>query len=329
MSFLLRACVACAAFLFLGTTPANAQPGGSPGYPNKPIRFVVPYPPGGLSDTVARLLGQQLSGSFGQQVVIDNRPGSAGIAATELVARSAPDGYALLFVDPQQMGINPALYSKLPYDPQKDFTPVTLAAYSPMFLVVHAGVAANTFAELVALARAKPGELNYGSGGPGSIHHLTTESLKAALGLDIVHVPYKGAAQAVPALVGGQVSLVFASLPALLPHVKAGRARILAVSTGTRSRLAPEVPTIAELGVPGFDFVGQIGIVAPAGTPRDIVAKLNAEIVKVLRQPGMMERLAGLGIEPVGSKPEEFAEKIRSDIDRFAKAVAISGMKAD
>lgn len=313
----------------LGAGHAQAQSSAAQGFPSKPIRFVVPYPPGGLSDTVARLIGQQLSAGLGQQVVVDNRPGSSGIAATELVARSAPDGHMLLFVDPQNMAINPAVYSKLPYDPQKDFAPITLAAYSPLFLVVHSSVPANTFAEFVALARARPGELNYGSGGPGSIHHLTSESLNAALGLNIVHVPYKGAAQAVPALIGGQVSVVIASLPALAPHVKSGRARILAVSTGTRSRLAPEVPTIAELGVPGFDFVGQIGIVAPAATPREIVARLNAEIVKALRQPEMVEKMAGLGIEPVGNSPQEFAEKIRSDIDRFARAVKISGTKVD
>jgi tripartite-type tricarboxylate transporter receptor subunit TctC len=305
------------------------QPAFAQGFPAKPVRFIVPFSPGGLSDTVARLLGQELSSVWGQQVLVENRPGASGIIASELVAKAPADGYTLLFADPQHLSINPAMHAKLPYDPIRDFAPVTLAAYGPLFLVANSGVEANSLAELIRLAKAKPGQLNYGSAGSGSIHHLTMESFKAALGLDIVHVPYKGAAQAVPAMVSGQVALTISALPSLASHVKAGKAKILAVSSGRRSPLAPEVPTIAELAVPGFDFAGQIGIVAPAGTPRDVIAKLNADFAAVLKQPALVARMAGLGIDPVGNSPEAFAAIIRADVDKYARAVKVSGATAD
>jgi tripartite-type tricarboxylate transporter receptor subunit TctC len=305
------------------------QAGAAQSFPSRPVKFVVPFSPGGLSDTVARLLGQDLSAVWGQQVLVDNRPGASGIIASELVAKSPADGYTLLFADPQHLAINPAMNAKLPYSPLRDFAPVTLAAYGPLFLVAHPSVEADSLPALIRLVKAKPGQLNYGSAGSGSIHHLTMESLKAALGLDIVHVPYKGAAQAVPALVSGQVALTISALPSLAPHVKAGKAKILAVSSGARSPLAPEVPTIAELAVPGFDFAGQIGIVAPAGTPREVIAKLNADISAVLKQPAFVARLAGLGIDPVGNSPEAFAAIIRADIDKYARAVKVSGATAD
>jgi tripartite-type tricarboxylate transporter receptor subunit TctC len=305
------------------------QPAAAQGFPAKPVKFIVPFSPGGLSDTVARLLAQELSPLWGQQVLVDNRPGASGIIASELVAKAPADGYTLLFADPQHLAINPAMNAKLPYDPIRDFAPVTLAAYGPLFLVAYSGVEVNSLADLIRLAKAKPGQLNYGSAGSGSIHHLTMESFKAALGLDIVHVPYKGAAQAVPALVSGQVALTISALPSLAPHVKAGKAKILAVSSAKRSPLAPEVPTIAELAVPGFDFAGQIGIVAPAGTPREVIAKLNADIAAVLKQPAFVTRMAGLGIDPVGNSPEAFGAIIRADIDKYARAVKISGATAD
>jgi len=309
--------------------PAAAQSTTAQGFPSKPVKFVVPFSPGGLSDTVARLIGQQLSSTWGHQVVVDNRPGASGIIASELVAKSPADGYTLLFADPQHLAINPAMHTKLPYDPIRDFAPVTLAAYGPLFLVAHPAVAADSLPELIRLAKANPGRLAYGSAGSGSIHHLTMESLKAALGLDIVHVPYKGAAQAVPALVSGQVALTFSALPSLAPQVKAGKAKFLAVSTGRRSPLAPEVPTIAELAVPGFDFAGQIGIVAPAATPRDVIARLNTDIATVLRQAAIVAKMAGLGIDPVGNSPEEFAAIIRADTEKYARAVKLSGARAE
>lgn len=305
------------------------QSASAQNFPVKPVKFVVPFSPGGLSDTVARLLAQELSTTWGQQVLVDNRPGASGIIASELVAKSPADGYTLLFADPQHLAINPAMNLKLPYNPIRDFAPVTLAAYGPLFLVAHSSVEADSLPALIHLVKSKPAQLNYGSAGSGSIHHLTMESLKAALGLDIVHVPYKGAAQAMPALVSGQVALTISALPSLAPHVKAGKAKILAVSSATRSPLAPEVPTIAELAVPGFDFSGQIGIVAPAGTPRDVIARLNTDIAAVLRQPAFVARMSGLGIDPVGSSPEAFATIIRTDIEKYARAVKVSGATAD
>jgi tripartite-type tricarboxylate transporter receptor subunit TctC len=331
-NFVLGLCSAVVLSAVVGARPAlsqTANAAAAQSYPNKPVRFIVPFSPGGLSDTVARVLGQQLNTAWGQQVVVDNRPGASGIIASELVAKSAPDGYTLLLADPQHLAINPALHAKLPYDPIKSFAPVTLAAYGPLFLAVHSGVPVNSYTELAALAKAKPGTLNYGSAGSGSIHHLSMESLKAMAGLDIVHVPYKGAAQAVPALVGEQVTVVFAALPSLAPHVKSGKAKILAVSNGKRTRLAPDVPSLNELGVRGYDFAGQIGFVAPAGTPREVIAKINADMVKILKQPAIVERMAALGIDPVGNTPEEYAQLIRTDLEKFAKAVKISGATAE
>lgn len=307
----------------------QAQSASTGTYPQRPVKLIVPFSPGGLSDTLARLLAQPLSVALGQQVLVENRPGAGGIVATELVAKSPADGYTLLLADPQHLAINPALHSKLPYDAIRDFEPITLAAYGPLFLAVHSAVAANNFAEFTALAKARPGKLSYGSAGSGSIHHLSMESLKAAAGLDIVHVPFKGAAQAMPALVGAQVDVVFAAYPSLAPQVKAGKVRILAVSTGKRTRLAPEVPTLAELGVRGYDFAGQIGLVAPAGTPREVIARLHGEIVKALRQPELIERMTALGIDPVGNTPEDYARLIRTDLEKFARAVKISGAVAE
>ena len=323
-TFALRLFTFVALFSALSPQYAAAQT-----FPAKPVKFVVPFSPGGLSDTVARLLGQELSAVWGQQVLVDNRPGASGIIASELVAKSPADGYTLLFADPQHLAINPAMNARLSYNPVRDFAPVTLAAYGPLFLVAHPSVEADSLPALVRLAKSKPGQLNYGSAGSGSIHHLTMESLKAGLGLDIIHVPYKGAAQAMPALVSGQVALTISALPSLAPHVKAGKAKILAVSSGVRSPLAPEVPTIAELALPGFDFAGQIGIVAPAGTPREVIAKLNADIIAVLKQPAFVARMAGLGIDPVGNSPEAFAAIIRADIDKYARAVKVTGATAD
>jgi tripartite-type tricarboxylate transporter receptor subunit TctC len=304
--------------------PALAQ-----AWPAKPLRLVVPYAAGGLPDTMARLLGQQLAPLLGQNVVIDNRSGASGIAGSELVAKSPADGYTLLVADVGQVAINPHLYAKLPYDPQKDFTAVSLVGTSVLFLVANASVPANSFAELVALARARPGQLNYGSSGNGSIHHLATESLKAALGLDIVHVPYKGTGQAVPALLGGQVSLLFSAPPSIEAQVKAGRVKLLAVSTPKRSPEAPEVPSIAELGVPGYDFTPEIGIVAPAATPEAVLRRLAAAIAVAVQHPDTVQRFAQLAIVPVGSSPEAYAAVIRASYEKYGRAVKLSGARAE
>src|SRR6185295_9253793 len=298
-------------------------------WPAKPVRMVVPYAAGGLPDTMTRILGVRLAEAIGQQVVVENRGGAGGISGTEVVAKSAPDGYTLLVADVGQVAINPHLYANLSYDPLKDLAAVTLLGTTSLFLVAHPGVPVASFNELVALARARPGQLNYGSSGTGSIHHLATEALKSALKLEIVHVPYKGMGQAVPALLGGQVSFLFSALPAIESHVKAGKLKLLAISTPKRSPQAPDVPTVVELGVPGYDFGPEIGVLAPAGTPPALVARISAEIAKAVKAQDVSQRFLQLGIEPVGSTPERYGAMIRAAYDRYAQVVKASGAKAE
>jgi len=298
-------------------------------YPRQAIRMIVPYAAGGLPDTMTRIIGPQMTQSLGQQVIVENRPGAGGISGTEAVAKSPADGYTLLIADVGQVAINPHLFAKLPYDALKDFAPVSLIGSTSLFLVLHPSVPANSFQELVAYAKANPGKLNYGSSGLGSIHHLTTEALKAALGLDIVHVPYKGMGQAVPALLGGQVSMLFSALPAIEGQVKGGKVKLLAISTLKRSPQAPEVPTVAELGVPGFDFAPQIGLLAPAGTPAPIVARLAAEVSRAVKNAEVAQRFQQLGIEPAGNAPQEYDAQIRNDFERYGRVVRITGTKID
>ncbi len=306
-----------------------AGPAAAQDWPAKPLRMIVPYAAGGLPDTMARILGARLGELIGQQIVIENRGGAGGIAGTEAVAKAAPDGYTLLVADIGQVAINPHLYAKLPYDPLRDLAAVSLLGTTSLFLVVNPAVPASSFAELVALARARPGKLNYGSSGAGSIHHLATEALKAGFKLDIVHVPYKGMGQAVPALLGGQVSILYSALPAIESHVKAGKLKLLAISTLKRSAQAPDVPTVAELGLPGYDFAPEIGVLAPAGTPPALLGRIAAEIAKAVRQPEVSQRFLQLGIEPVGSTPEAYAARIRAAYDRYAQVVKSSGAKVE
>jgi tripartite-type tricarboxylate transporter receptor subunit TctC len=306
-----------------------AVPAAAQDWPAKPLRMVVPYAAGGLPDTMTRIVAPRVAENLGQQVLVDNRPGAGGIAGSELVAKAPADGYTLLVADVGQVAINPHLYAKLPYDPRRDFAAVSLVGTSVLFLVAHASVPANSFPELVALLRANPGKYNYGSSGNGSIHHLATEALKAALGLDIVHVPYKGTGQVVPALLGGQVSLLFSALPSIDAQAKAGRVKLLAASTAQRSPEAPAVPTIAESGVPGFDFMPEIGIVAPAATPDPVIRKLSAAIARAVQHPDTVQRFAQLGIVPVGSTPEIYAAAIRASDDRYGRAVRLSGARAE
>jgi tripartite-type tricarboxylate transporter receptor subunit TctC len=299
-------------------------------YPARPVRVVVPYAAGGLPDTMVRIAAPRLLESLGQHFVVDNRPGAGGIAGCELVARATPDGYTLLVADVGQTAINPAVYSKLPYDTLRDFAPVSIMGTSAQFLVAHASVPANTLPELIALAKSKPGQLRYGSGGIGSVHHLSMEALKTPLGLDIVHVPYKGTGQAVPALIGGEVALLFSALPSIAPHIKAGRLKLLGVNTIKRSPQAPDVPTIAEVtGIRDYDYPPEIGVLAPAKTPQPIINRLAQAIAKAMRHPETMSRYTALGIEPVGNTPEQYAAKIRVDIAKYAKAVKAAGVKVD
>ena len=298
-------------------------------FPKQPIRMIVPYAAGGLPDTMTRIIGARLGEQLGQQIVVENRGGAGGIIGAEAVARAAPDGYTLLVADVGQVAINPHLFAKLPYDPQKDLIPVSLLGTTGLFLCLNETVPSNSFRELLEYVKKNPGKLNYGSSGAGSIHHLATEALKAALHLDIVHVPYKGMGQAVPALLGGQVAMLFSALPAIESHVKAGKLRIVAVSTAKRSPQAPDVPTVAELGVPGYDFAPEIGVLAPAGTPAPIVRKLAAELGKAVRHPDTVQRLGQLGIDAVGSSPAEYAATIRAADRRYAEIVRISGARID
>jgi len=295
-------------------------------WPAKPVRMIVPYATGGAPDVLARLLSRRLSESLGQQFIVENRPGAGGIAAAEMTARSPADGYTVFFSDIQQLAINPQLFTKLPYDPVKDFAPVTLAGSIPLLIVAQSSLGISSLNELVAYAKANPGKLTYGSAGIGSIHHISMESVKAALGLDIVHVPYKGSGQAVPAFIGGEVSLVVSAYTALAGHVKSGKARFVAVTSSQRITQAPEATPVAEL-VPGFNFSSELGVSYPAGTPAPIVSKLSAEIGKALNHPEIKDRLNTMGFVIIASTPQAYAENIRNNMVTFEKAVKISGAK--
>ena len=320
----LAGCAALAA-LFACAGAASAQPT----YPAKAIRYVVPFPAGGPLDIVARAIGQDLGKSWGQPVIIDNRPGAGGNIGADLVAKSPADGYTILMGAVSTHAINVTLYGKLPYDPIRDFAPVTLITSVPNVLVLHPSLPARNVRELIALAKARPGQLNFASGSTGSAGHLAGELFKTMAGVDMVHIPYKGAAPAVVDLLAGYVSLMFDNMSSALPNIKAARVRALAVTTLKRSPLLPQLPTISEAGLRGFDISTWFGIFAPAGTPPDIVAKLNAETVRILHTPEMKERLLLLGAEPVGNKPDEFAAFVRLEIQKYAKVIKASGAKAD
>lgn len=296
-------------------------------YPVRPVKIVVPYAAGGAPDVVARVIAQRLSEALSQQFVVENRPGAGGIGAVVAVAKSAPDGYTLLVADVAQTAINPHLFADLPYDTLRDLVPVTNIANSPLFVAVGASVSIASLGELIAYARGNPGRLSYGSAGIGSIHHIAMESLKAAAGIDIVHVPYKGSGQSVPAFLTGEVQVVVSALPALGPHVKSGRAKLLAATSPARSAQAPDVPAVSE-SFAGYDFVAEIGLLAPAGTPARAVSTLSREATKAAAHPESAARFVALGMEPAASgTPEAYAERIRRNLDRFASAVKVSGAK--
>jgi tripartite-type tricarboxylate transporter receptor subunit TctC len=303
---------------------AQAQP-----YPSKPIRFVVPYPAGGPLDTVARLLGQKVSESTHEPVIVDNKPGAGGNIGADAVAKAPPDGYTILMGAVATHAINPTLYASIPYDPIKDFIPVTQIASTPNVLVVNPAVPAGNVREFIAYAKANPGKLNFGSGSTGSAGHLAGELFKAMAGIDMTHVPYKGAAPAMNDLIGGQIQLMFDNLASSLAQVRAGKVRALAVTTAKRSALAPELPTIAESGLPGFDINTWFGIFVPARTPHEIVERLHAEFTKALAAPDIRERMLNLGAEPVGSSSGEFAAYIRAESGKYARIIKASGARAD
>jgi tripartite-type tricarboxylate transporter receptor subunit TctC len=305
---------------------AGAQ---APAYPTKPIRLVVPFPAGGATDILAREVAKHLTDAWGQSVVVDNRPGAGGNIGSELVAKAAPDGYTLEMGTVGTHAINASLYSKMPYDHVKDFVPVILVAGVPNVLEVNPALPVNSVQELIAYAKANPGKLNFASSGSGTSIHLSGELFKVMAGVQMTHVPYKGSAPALQDLIGGQVQLMFDNLPPSLPQIKAGKLRALAVTSAGRAPALPDTPTVAEAGLPGFEASSWFGVLAPAGTPPEIVNKLNAEIAKWLASPGAKEKLANVGANIAGGTPEDFARHIQAETAKWAKVVKESGAKVD
>jgi len=311
-----------AALLFLACASAGA-------FPDKPVRFVIGFTPGGPSDILARAVGQKLAERWSQQVVVENRPGAGGNLAAEAVAKSAPDGYTWLLGNNSILATNQSLYRKLPYDPVRDFAPVALVAVQPNILVLHPNVPAASVAELVSLAKQNPGKLNYASSGAGAAAHLAGELFKTMAGVDVVHVPYKGAQPALTDLIAGQVQLMFATSASVIPYMKAGRLRALAVTTARRAPSVPELPTVSEAGLAGFEATTWHGVVVPAATAGDLVQKLNQDINSVLKEKDLSERLAGLGAEVLTGTPRDFTDYIAREIPKWSKVVRDSGARAD
>lgn len=302
--------------------------GAQTAYPNKPIRFIVPYAAGGLPDTVARVLAQRLTDRLSQSVLVENRPGANGVVAAQALAAAPKDGYTFLVTDGSMFSINPAVYKNLDYDYKRDFMPVALAARAPLYMALNPKVPANTLQEFIALAKAKPGTLNYGSSGIGSTHHLTMEAIKAALGLEITHVPFRGTGQAVPALIGGQVDVLFSALPSLAGFVKTGQVKLIANNAAQRSSQEPNIPLIAEL-IPGFDFAPIVGVLAATGTPQAVIDRVSSEIALVVKMPEVIQTFTSAGIEALGSGPADYNRAILGENERLAKAVAAAGLKPE
>jgi tripartite-type tricarboxylate transporter receptor subunit TctC len=316
--------LALAAFTAAPAATALAQ-----GYPNKSIRFILPYPPGGGSDTIARPVARKMTETIGHQVIVDNRGGAGGNIGMEAAARAAPDGYTIVMGLTAQLAVNPALYRKIPYDPVRDFEPVTLLANGAYLLVAHPSFPAKTMKDVVALAKKRPNEILYASSGNGSGAHLATELLNTMTGIKLVHVPYKGGGPALVDTISGQTQLLFATPIASSGHIQAGRLRAIAVSTTKRVGSMPGVPTVAESGIPGYDSGVWYGILAPKGTPRDIVNRLNEEFRKVLGDPGIRDFLTKAGVEPDGGSPDELGKYIRSEVAKWAKVVQDAKIRID
>ena len=298
-------------------------------YPGKAIRFIVPFPPGGGTDIGTRIIAMKMSERFGQQVIVDNRGGAAGIIGTEFVAKAAPDGYTIMMGNIGTHAINVSLYAKLPYDPVRDFIPVTQAAGLPLFVLTHPSLPVKNVKELITLAKAQPGKLNYSSSGAGGSMHVAAELFQSMAQVKLIHVPYKGGGPAVVDLLAGQVPLSFATVLETSQHVKAGRLRALAVTSAKRAVAAPDIPTVAEAALPGYESISWLGVFAPAGTPREVIAVLNTEIVKILQQPDVKQRLLEQGGEPIGNTQEQFAVVLKSDIAKYAKIMRESGTKVE
>ena len=320
---LLRALVA----FFIGF--GLAMQAAAQSWPTKPVKIIVPYSPGGLPDTVARVVGQALSEKWGHQVIVENKPGGNGLVAAPLITSAPPDGYTLLVTDGTMFSVNLYTYKQLPYDPAKDFTFISMVARAPLFLAVNPSLKVNTFEDFLAMVKGAPGKYSYGSSGIGSVHHLTTEMMKAGLGLDMVHVPYKGTGQSIPALVSGDVQAVFSAMPSLTGFVKDGRLKLIAVNTEKRSALSPQIPTVAEFGLPGFEYSPHIGVSGPAGMPPALVQKISRDVAEVVKSPAMAERMTTLGIDAVGSTPEAYAAQHVADRERYGRAVKTAGIRPE
>ena len=310
--------------LFVVAAPASAQD-----YPTRPVRLVAPFSPGGATDRLARLVSQKLGERWRQSVIVDNRPGAGGNIGAEVVARAAPDGYTLVMGSIGTHSVNVSLFSKLAYDPIRDFAPVALVMEAEGLLVLHPSVPVKTVKELIALAKARPGQVAYASAGYGTAGHLSGELFKSMAGVDMVHVPYKGNVPAITDLIAGQTSLLFATMPTVLPQVQAGRLKALAVTSSSRSPAAPELPTIAEAALPGYSVTNWIGLFAPAGTPRDIVVKLNGETVRTMQAPEIQKRLTLEGAKFTPRTPDEFTAFVKSEIAKWAKVVKEAGIRVD
>ncbi|MES2362647.1 MAG: tripartite tricarboxylate transporter substrate binding protein [Pseudomonadota bacterium] len=313
--------IACSALV--GPLASHAQQ-----FPSKPIRLIVPYSPGGLPDTVARIVSQRLSEGLGQSVVVENKPGGSGAVAAGTIAQAPADGHTLLMTDGPMLAITPLVVKKMSYDPVKDFVPVSLLGKAPLLLAVNASVKANTLDELIAQAKASPGTMNYGSSGLGSIHHLTAEAMNQALGIKVTHVPFKGSANSIPALVGEQVHMAFASPPTLMGFVKSGKVKLLAINSSKRSPLAPTVPTLGER-IPGFDFAFNVAVLAKVGTPQATIDRLSNEFAKAVKFPDVIEKLEGAGVEPIGGTSEQLATALRSETKRVQDAGKAADLKAE
>jgi tripartite-type tricarboxylate transporter receptor subunit TctC len=324
MSTVVSAFVRIAVLAALGVAPALAQ-----NYPTKPIRILIAQAPGSATDVISRVVGNRLSEGLGQPVVIEARPGAGGVVGTEAAARSAPDGYTLFMANNSTHGSNPAVYAKLPYDAINDFAPIAFVASVPYVLVVDPSLPAKNVQELIALAKSRPGRMNYASAGNGSTHHFCGELLKSMSGIDLQHIPYKGSPPAIAGLLGGEVSLMFANVADIGSQIKSGKVKPLAVTTARRAASLPEVPTMAEAGLPGFEIVSWFGLLAPAGTPAPIVSRLNAETVKVLEREDIQATLARQGLEVAPGTPEQFAAHIKREIAKFTKIGKAAGIKAE
>jgi tripartite-type tricarboxylate transporter receptor subunit TctC len=321
------ACFALAACMSGAPSISIAAEQSAAGYPTRPIRMLVGFSPGGGTDVAIRIIGKKLSEIWGQQIIVDNRPGAGGLVAFEIVAKANPDGHTLLATSPS-FAIQPGLTSKLPFDPIRDFAPITVASVAPYLLVVYPGVEAKTVKELVALAKSSPGKLNYASGGIGSAQHLAAELFRLMAGVDIVHVPYKGAVS-VPDVIGGRIQLLFSGVPQALAHVQGGRLRALGVTTLKRAAVLPNVPTIAEAGVPGYQVTVWYGVLATGRTPQSVLEKLNAGFVQAIQSPDVRQQLAAMGLEAVGNSAREFAMTVNSEIKQWADVIKRAGIKAE